>query len=226
VTHIPRIEPVRACLESALRDQAVVNRSTDNSHPCDAANGGTILIAGEPYQSQPVLNFLYEQVGGFSAEALFSRIPGERCVYFGGTVSGASSSFGACSRKGGEAASMVFMIGQECWHQKRSCRRTISPGLFPSGGAHRGSAQEAEFSLASHLPQGLIRGLGGNRLPGAKDPDSLFLMQSDASPSRPKHDAIFRAFQFQRIAGAKLHLHRERAWAERPFRPCRESGWW
>jgi hypothetical protein len=31
-------------------------------------------------------------------------------------------------------------------------------------------------------------------------------MQPNSSSSRPKHNAIFRAFQFQRIAGAELHF--------------------
>jgi hypothetical protein len=38
----------------------------------------------------------------------------------------------------------------------------------------------------------------------------LLLVQPNSSPSGAKHDAIFRAFQFQRIARAELHLVADR----------------
>jgi hypothetical protein len=60
VTYIPGIKVVCASLEGTRRNQPVIDRSTYNPHPGDAANGGTILIAVEPYQSEPVLNFLYK----------------------------------------------------------------------------------------------------------------------------------------------------------------------
>jgi len=89
---------------------------------------------------------------------------------------------------------------------KPSCRRTISPGFFPSRRTRRAIAQKTKFALTAHLAQRLIRGLGRNRLAGAENPDPLFLVQPNSPSSRPKHNAIFRTFQFQRIARAELHF--------------------
>ena len=113
VARIPCVDVVCTCLDGARRNQPVINCSAHNSHPCDAADGDTILIAVEPYQGKPLLNFLYEQICRLSAEALLSRIPGERAVHLREAVSGASGIFGTSSRKGGEAAGMVRMIGQQ-----------------------------------------------------------------------------------------------------------------
>ena len=113
---IPGVEVVRACLEGACRNQPVINRSAHNSHPRDAADGGTVLITVEPDQGKPVLDFLYEQIFRFGAEALFPRISGERRIHFGEAVSGASGILGTCRRKGGEAAGMVRMIRQQRGH--------------------------------------------------------------------------------------------------------------
>ncbi len=71
-------------------------------------------------------------------------------------------------------------------------------------------AHDRKFALTPNLPQRFVRGCGRNRLAGAEDPDSLFCMQSGSSPSRPEHDAIFRALQFQRITRAKLHFVADR----------------
>src|ERR1700677_3909810 len=104
---IPGVEVVRACLERACRNQPVINRSAHNSHPRDAADGGTVLIPIEPNQGKPVFDFLHEQICGFGAEALFPRIPGKRRIHFGEAVSGAGRILRACRRKGSEAARMV-----------------------------------------------------------------------------------------------------------------------
>jgi hypothetical protein len=89
---------------------------------------------------------------------------------------------------------------------KPSCRRTISPGFFPSRRTRGAISQKTKFALTAHLAQRLIRGLGRNRLAGTEDPDPLFLVQPNSSSSRPKHNEILRAFQLQRIARAELHF--------------------
>lgn len=67
-------------------------------------------------------------------------------------------------------------------------------------------AHEAQFALAANLAQRLIGSSGGDRLPDAEDPYPLLLVQPNSSPSRAKHNAVFGAFQFQRIARAELHF--------------------
>jgi hypothetical protein len=67
-------------------------------------------------------------------------------------------------------------------------------------------AHKAQFALASNLAQDFIGSSGGDRLPDAEHPNPLLLVQPDSSPSGTKDDAIFRAFQFQRIACAELHF--------------------
>jgi hypothetical protein len=130
VTHIPCVKVVRSCLERTRRNQPVINRSAHNSHPCDAADGGTIFIAVQPHQGAPVLNLLYEQDCVFSAEALFSRISCECCVYFGEAVSGATCILWTRSREDSEAASMVLMLWQECWHQNRAVEEPSHRAFF------------------------------------------------------------------------------------------------
>jgi hypothetical protein len=80
-----------------------------------------------------VLNFLHEQSRIFSAQALFSRIPGECSVHLGETVSGATSSSWTRSRKGGEAAGMVFMIWQQRRHQDGAVEEPSHRALFRRG---------------------------------------------------------------------------------------------
>jgi hypothetical protein len=92
LAHIP------ACFECTRRNEPVIYRYADDSHLCDVVDGGTTVIAVEPFEGKPVLKLLHERSRIFSAQALFSRISGERCVHLGETVSGATGSFWTRSR--------------------------------------------------------------------------------------------------------------------------------
>jgi len=157
-----------------------------------------------------VLNFLHEQSRIFSAQALFSRIPGQCCVDLGETVSGATSSFWTRSRKGGEAAGMVFMIWQQRRHQDGAVEEPSHRAFFRRGARAGGlprklsSRSRRIWRSASSVDSAEIGS------PVLKTQIPCFL----CNPTPPlrgrstmtKHNAAFRAFQFQRVACAELHF--------------------
>jgi hypothetical protein len=62
------------------------------------------------------------------------------------------------------------------------------------------------LALAAHLAQELTGGSSGDGFADSKDPDALFLVQPYSAPAGTKYDAVFRAFQFERITRAELHF--------------------
>jgi|GEM_PF-3168091 len=131
---IPCVNNVGIGLAGAGGDECVVNRSAYDSHRSDTFDGGKIFITVKPHQRKSLLNFSHKQGRGFSAEALLSGASGEGRVHLGETVSGTAGIFAARSGKGGEAASMVYMIRQECRYQDGAVEEPSHRRFFFRGG--------------------------------------------------------------------------------------------